>query len=351
MIPGRRVTLSGGAGLLPAGRDDRRGPGEARRRRALLGEAQRQEHLRGGQRGDGRSRAATRWRRASRTSTRWSRRSTPSRCTRATTRRTWPPTRWRSARSSGWARSRIVKLRRAAFFHDIGKIAVPRSTLAKPGALDDDEWAEIRIHPARGRHDARARGPVGGGPVGRPAPRARGRSRLPARHHRRGDRPRGAHHLRGRRVRGDDLGPALPPGHGGRRRRSPSCASAPGRSSTPTWWRRWSRCWSATRSPCSLRACAGAAHDVAQRPLIRRPTARRSPRAARRAGRAPAPRISAPSSVRAISFTRRSRGESRRSISPRASIRSTMPGDVRGVAAALLGDARSSAISAPGSSR
>ena len=50
----------------------------------------------------------------------------------------------------GLTEERVVKLRRAAFFHDIGKLAVPRSTLAKPGALDDAEWAEIRIHPEVG---------------------------------------------------------------------------------------------------------------------------------------------------------------------------------------------------------
>jgi diguanylate cyclase (GGDEF)-like protein/putative nucleotidyltransferase with HDIG domain len=50
----------------------------------------------------------------------------------------------------GLSEERVVKLRRAAFFHDIGKLAVPRTTLAKPGALDDAEWAEIRIHPEVG---------------------------------------------------------------------------------------------------------------------------------------------------------------------------------------------------------
>ena len=43
-----------------------------------------------------------------------------------------------------------VRLRRAAFLHDIGKIAVPRVTLAKPGTLDKDQWAQIRIHPGVG---------------------------------------------------------------------------------------------------------------------------------------------------------------------------------------------------------
>lgn len=44
----------------------------------------------------------------------------------------------------------IVRLRRAAFFHDIGKVAVPRATLCKPGGLDAEGWAQIRIHPAVG---------------------------------------------------------------------------------------------------------------------------------------------------------------------------------------------------------
>ncbi len=54
------------------------------------------------------------------------------------------------AQELGLSEERVVKLRRAAFFHDIGKVAVSRSTLAKPGALDDAEWDEIRIHPAVG---------------------------------------------------------------------------------------------------------------------------------------------------------------------------------------------------------
>ena len=50
----------------------------------------------------------------------------------------------------GLTDERIVTLRRAAFLHDIGKIAVPRITLAKPGRLDKDQWAQIRIHPGVG---------------------------------------------------------------------------------------------------------------------------------------------------------------------------------------------------------
>ena len=50
----------------------------------------------------------------------------------------------------GLSSERIVSLRRAAFFHDIGKIAVSRSILAKPSALDDAEWEEMKTHPAIG---------------------------------------------------------------------------------------------------------------------------------------------------------------------------------------------------------
>ncbi len=37
-------------------------------------------------------------------------------------------------------------LRRAALLHDIGKLGVSNSVLDKPGKLDDDEWAAIKMH-------------------------------------------------------------------------------------------------------------------------------------------------------------------------------------------------------------
>src|SRR3954452_6822119 len=37
-------------------------------------------------------------------------------------------------------------VRRAAELHDVGKIAIDPAIVNKPGALDDDEWAQMRLH-------------------------------------------------------------------------------------------------------------------------------------------------------------------------------------------------------------
>jgi HD-GYP domain-containing protein (c-di-GMP phosphodiesterase class II) len=42
------------------------------------------------------------------------------------------------------------RLRWAALLHDVGKVGVPAGVLNKPAALEDDEWAQIRRHPAQG---------------------------------------------------------------------------------------------------------------------------------------------------------------------------------------------------------
>jgi len=44
----------------------------------------------------------------------------------------------------------LETLELAAKLHDVGKLAVPRSILAKPGPLDEEEWAAMRQHPAEG---------------------------------------------------------------------------------------------------------------------------------------------------------------------------------------------------------
>ena len=65
-------------------------------------------------------------------------------------------------------------------------------------------------------------------------PRALRRRRLPGPARRRGDPARRAHRRRLRRLPRDDLGPPLPAGDVDARRRSRSCAAAPGTSSTRT---------------------------------------------------------------------------------------------------------------------
>ena len=49
-------------------------------------------------------------------------------------------------RELGFDAEEIDVLRRAAEFHDIGKIAIPDEILHKPGPLDDVEWELMRKH-------------------------------------------------------------------------------------------------------------------------------------------------------------------------------------------------------------
>jgi len=44
----------------------------------------------------------------------------------------------------------LVTLRRAAQFHDIGKLVIDLSCIQKPGKLNDEEWTLIRKHPVVG---------------------------------------------------------------------------------------------------------------------------------------------------------------------------------------------------------
>jgi len=50
----------------------------------------------------------------------------------------------------GLSAERIETLRLGALLHDIGKVAVPDAVLLKPGPLDDEEFEEMRRHPAAG---------------------------------------------------------------------------------------------------------------------------------------------------------------------------------------------------------
>ena len=54
------------------------------------------------------------------------------------------------ARRLGVAGEALDEIARAAELHDVGKVAVPDAILAKPDALDGDEWAFMRRHPVLG---------------------------------------------------------------------------------------------------------------------------------------------------------------------------------------------------------
>jgi HD-GYP domain-containing protein (c-di-GMP phosphodiesterase class II) len=51
------------------------------------------------------------------------------------------------ARRWGMSEEEIANVRRGAWLHDIGKMAVPDRILRKPGPLDDQEWVIMRAHP------------------------------------------------------------------------------------------------------------------------------------------------------------------------------------------------------------
>ncbi|MFN8222320.1 MAG: HD domain-containing protein [Gaiellales bacterium] len=50
----------------------------------------------------------------------------------------------------GWTRGQIETLRLGAVLHDVGKVSIRASVLAKPGSLDPAELAEMRTHPVEG---------------------------------------------------------------------------------------------------------------------------------------------------------------------------------------------------------
>jgi hypothetical protein len=54
------------------------------------------------------------------------------------------------ARELGMADDRMSSLRYAGILHDVGKLGVPTKLLRKDGALTDDEFGAIQLHPMRG---------------------------------------------------------------------------------------------------------------------------------------------------------------------------------------------------------
>ena len=54
------------------------------------------------------------------------------------------------ATATGIAATESEQIGWSAMLHDVGKIRVPDRVLLKPGKLDDDEWALIRMHPLWG---------------------------------------------------------------------------------------------------------------------------------------------------------------------------------------------------------
>jgi putative nucleotidyltransferase with HDIG domain len=55
-------------------------------------------------------------------------------------------------REMGMPNSSLRMLARAGLLHDIGKLRVPDAILLKPGPLDDNEWAVMKMHPEIGVH-------------------------------------------------------------------------------------------------------------------------------------------------------------------------------------------------------
>jgi putative nucleotidyltransferase with HDIG domain len=55
------------------------------------------------------------------------------------------------AKALGLEMEDITNIRRGAYLHDIGKMAIPDPVLLKPGPLTDEEWQVMKQHPARAR--------------------------------------------------------------------------------------------------------------------------------------------------------------------------------------------------------
>ena len=134
----------------------------------------------------------------------------------------------------GMTADAVERIAHGALLHDVGKLAIPDEILRKVGTLDDAEWDVIVRAPRDRRGDPAP--PAGAGPARADrAPRARalGRQRLSRRARGAADPDGLADHPRLRRLRGDDHARARTARRCHRTPRSPSCAPARARSSTP----------------------------------------------------------------------------------------------------------------------
>lgn len=50
----------------------------------------------------------------------------------------------------GLDRARLSELGFAALFHDVGKVRLPKDLISKPGAYDENDWAQMQRHPLLG---------------------------------------------------------------------------------------------------------------------------------------------------------------------------------------------------------
>ena len=55
-----------------------------------------------------------------------------------------------TAEELGMTPDQVARVELAGMVHDIGKVAMPKTILAKPGPLSPDEWARVRAHPEQG---------------------------------------------------------------------------------------------------------------------------------------------------------------------------------------------------------
>jgi putative nucleotidyltransferase with HDIG domain len=58
----------------------------------------------------------------------------------------------------GLSATELIALELGARLHDIGKIAVPDHILKKPAKLTEDEWVQMKLHPAKGQEMVRNMG-------------------------------------------------------------------------------------------------------------------------------------------------------------------------------------------------